>query len=69
MVHGAGEGQLQGGAWNVAIMWGPPPVHAAPQLGHDQCALEAVGNGHSCSHLQQQTTQNRSDDDTDAANF
>lgn len=35
VVHRAREGQLQGGAWNIAIMWGPPPVHATPQLGHD----------------------------------
>ena len=55
VVHRAREGQLQGGAGNVAIMWGPPPVHATPQLWHDQCAVQAVGNGHSCSHLHQHT--------------
>lgn len=35
VIHGAGERQLQGGARYVAIMGGPPSVHATPQLWDD----------------------------------
>ena len=51
VVHGARKGQLQGGARNVAVVWSPPPVHATPQLGHHQRALQAVGYSHGTSHL------------------
>lgn len=46
VVHGTPEGQLKGGARDVAIMRGPPPVHATPQLWHHQGAVQAGCYGH-----------------------
>ena len=51
MIHGTLEWELQGGAGDVAIMGGPPAVHATPQLWHHQGAVQAACYSHGCSHL------------------